>query len=106
MRQLNFDCQVKKKKKQKTKCNQIINFIPTLLIPSYGYLGACYNNFTAISKPKIKPKTGTRSTEISRRSENTSPLLPSVTGVLSPICIFCHKRRKIGGSWKEPEKKK
>ena len=76
-----------------------------MLIPSYGYHSACYKNFTAISKPKIKPKAITRSTKISTRSENTSPLLQPATGVLPPICIFCDKRRKkIGGSWKEPGK--
>ena len=32
-------------------------------------------------------------------------ILPSATGVLHPICIFCNKgRKKIGGSWKEPGK--
>ena len=31
--------------------------------------------------------------------------LPSATGVLPPICIFCNKgSEKIGGSWKEPGK--
>ena len=83
-----------KEKKQETKYDQIINSISTLLIPSYGCHSACYKNFTAISKPKIKPKTSTRSTKISTRPENTSPLLPSATGVLPPICIFCNKGRK------------
>ena len=76
-----------------------------MLIPSYGYHSACYKNFTAISKPKIKPKTSTRSTKISTRSENTSPLLPSATGVLPLICIFFNKGRKDNGvSWKETGK--
>ena len=96
---------ISKEKKQETKYDQIINSISTLLILSYGYHSACYKNFTAISKPKIKPKTSTRSTKISTRSENTSPLLPSATGALPPISIFCNKgRKKIGGSWKEPGK--
>ena len=31
--------------------------------------------------------------------------LPSATGVLPPICVFCNKgRKKIGASWKEPGK--
>ena len=102
MRQFNFDCRGKKKKNQETKYNQIINSIPTFLIPSYGYHSACCKNFTVISKPKVKSKTSTRSTKISARSENISSLLPSATGVLSPICIFCNEgRKKIGGSWKE-----
>ena len=97
--------QKKEEKKQETKYDQLINSIPTLLIPSYGYHSACYKNFTAISKPKIKPKTSNRSTTISTRSENTTPLLPCATGVLPSICIFYNKRRKkIGGSWKEPGK--
>ena len=100
-----FRQQRKEEKMQETKYDQIINSIPTLLILPYDYHSACYKNFTAISKPKIKPKTSTRSTKISTRSENTSPLLPSATGVLPPICIFCNKgRKKIGGSWKEPGK--
>ena len=97
-----FRLQRKEEKNQETKYNQIINSIPTFLIPSYGYHSACCKNFTVISKPKVKPKTSTRSTKISARSENTSPLLPSATGVLPPICIFCNEgRKKIGGSWKE-----
>ena len=60
-----FQLQRKKEKKQETKYDQIINSIPTLLIPSYGYHSACYKNFAAISKPKIKPKTSTISTKIS-----------------------------------------
>ena len=92
-------------KRQETKYNQIINSVSTLLIPSYGHHSACYKTFTVISKPKIKPKTSTRSSKIWTRSENTSPLLPSATGVLPPICIFYNKgRKKIGGSWKEPGK--
>ena len=91
-----------RRKKRKTKYYQIINSIPTFWIPSYGYRSACYRSLIAISKPKIKAKT---STKISTRSENTSPLLPSATGVLTPICIFCNKgRKKIGGSWRKPAK--
>ena len=52
------------------------------------YHSGCYKNFTAISKPKSKPKTNIRSTKISRQSKNKSPLLPSATGVLPPICIY------------------
>ena len=55
-----FRLQRKEEEKQETKYDQIINSIPTLLIPSYGYPSACYKNFTAISKPKIKPQTSTR----------------------------------------------
>ena len=83
-----------RRKKRKTKYDRIINSIPTLWIPSYGYHSACYRSLTAISKPKIKAKTSTRSTKISTRSENTSPLLPYATGVLTPICIFCNKGKK------------
>ena len=86
--------QRKEEKKQETKYNQIINSIPTLLIPSYGYHSICCKNFIAISKPKIKPKTSNRSTKISTRSETTSPLLPFATGVLPSICIFCNKGRE------------
>ena len=97
-----FRLQRKEEKNQETKYDQIINSIPTFLIPSYGYHSACCKNVTVISNPKVKPKTSTRSTKISARSENTSPLLPSATGVLPPICIFCNEgRKKIGGSWKE-----
>ena len=100
-----FRQQRKEEKKQETKYDQIINSIPTLLIPSYGYHSACYKNFIPISKPKIKPKTSNRSIKTSARSENTSPLIPCATGVLPSIWIFCNKgRKKIGGSWKEPEK--
>ena len=100
-----FRLQSKEEKKQETKYDQIINSIPNLLIPSYGDNNACYKNFTAISKPKGKPKASTRSIKISTRSENTSPLLASATGVLPPLCIFCNRgRKKIGGSWKEPGK--
>ena len=38
----------KKKKNPETKYDQIINSIPTFLIPSYGYRNACCKNFTAI----------------------------------------------------------
>ena len=100
-----FRQQRKEEKKQEAKRDQIINSIPTLLTRSYGYHSACFNNFTAISKPEIRPKTSSRSTKISTRSENTSPLLPSATGVLLPICIVCNKgRKKIGGSWKNLKK--
>ena len=100
-----FRQQRKEEKKQKTKYDLIINSIPTLLTPSYGYHSARYKNFTAISKPKINPKTSSRSTKISKRSENTSPLLPSATGVLLPIFIVCNKgRKKIEGSWKNLKK--
>ena len=86
--------QRKEEKKQETKYDQIIKSIPTLLIPSYGYHSACYKNFIAISKPKIKLKPSYRSNKISTRSENTPPLLPCATGVLPSICIFCKKGRK------------
>ena len=93
-----FWLQRKEVKKQETRQNQIINSISTRLIPSY-----CYHIVITISKPKIKPKTITRSTKISTRAENTSPLLPFATGVLPPICIYCNRRRK-NISWKDPVK--
>ena len=52
-----FRVQRKEEEKQETKYDQIINSIPTLLIPSYGYHSTCCENFTATSKPKIKPQT-------------------------------------------------
>ena len=55
----------KEEKKQGAKYDQNINSFPILLILTYGYYSAYYKNFTAISKPKIKPKTSTRSTKIS-----------------------------------------
>ena len=62
----------KEEKKQKTKNDQIINSIPTFLIPTYGYHSVCHKNFTAICKPKSKSKTSTRSTKISTQPENIS----------------------------------
>ena len=93
-----------RRKKQEIKYDAVINSISALLIPSYDYHSACYKNLTAISKPKIKPTTSTRSTTVSTRSEITSPLLPSAIGVLPPICIFCNEGKKLEVLWKEPGK--
>ena len=80
------------KKENKVRSN---HWLHSNLVNSIIWLSqSCYRKFTAISKPKIKAKTSTRSTKVSTRSENTSPLLPSATGVLPLYVYFVIKEGK------------
>ena len=85
----------KEEKNQKTKNDQVINSIPTFLIPTYGYYSACYKNFTAICKPKSKSKTSTWSTKISTGPENISVSFPRVLPPIYKFVINEGKKLKV-----------
>ena len=51
-----FRLQGKEQKKQETKYDQIINSIPTLLIPSYGHHSACYKTSLRFLNQKLSQK--------------------------------------------------
>ena len=85
----------KEEKNQKTKNDQVINSIPTLLIPTYGYHSACYKNVTAICTPKSKSKTSTWSTKISTGPENISVSSPRVLPPIYKFVINEGKKLKV-----------
>ena len=84
--------------RRKSKYTNIIESLPSQLLPGHGYHTSCYSNFTAV--PKMDPcgDENEITAVITRSHVPSSSKSPG--SILPTLCIFCvKKRKKLKNGW-------
>ena len=83
---------------RKSKYTNIIELLPSQLLPGHGYHTSCYSNFTAV--PKMDPCMDENETTAVITRSHVPSSSKSPGSILPELCIFCvKKRKKLKNGW-------